>query len=280
MKQFSAFIAIGKSNREFYVNRGVDPAKIVNGQYCVESERFAEKSEEARGKRTELRRKWSIPEDAICFIFSGKFEQKKRPMDILHALREVVKSEKSKVQSGSADNSDNQQPIANSQQMHSVHLLLVGDGVLKKACEVFACKHKLPVTLTGFLNQSELPDAYAAVDCLVLASDYGETWGLVVNEAMACGLPTIVSDHVGCHPDLVHPGLTGEVFEFGNVTALADCMRRLASNPDHLRCMGRDARERISAYSIENLTQATIDALHITKAAKRHKSHRFDFERI
>jgi glycosyltransferase involved in cell wall biosynthesis len=241
--------------------------------------------------RKEIREKWNIPDKATCFIFSGKFEEKKRPMDILRALHEIYRPSAISLQPSAdsgqrtADNNKTQasafspaprgdqlSPDSNKPQVSglslgeiiphpSIHLLMVGDGVLKKECEAYAGDHILPVTFTGFLNQSELPEAYAATDCLVLPSDYGETWGLVVNEAMACGLPAIVSDHVGCHPDLVHPELTGEVFEFGNVTALADCMRRLASNPEHLRCMGRDARERISAYSIENLTQATIDAI-------------------
>jgi len=263
LRQFIAFIAIGKSNRDFYVNRGVDTEKIVNGFYCVESERFAKRSEEARGKRPDLRKKWNIPEKAICFVFSGKFEEKKRPMDILHALREVVQGSKFKGQASQVGDFTNQKPVTSNQQVHSVHVLMVGDGELKKECETYACERTLPVTFTGFLNQTELPEAYAASDCLVLPSGYGETWGLVVNEAMACGLPAIVSDRVGSSKDLIHKGQTGEVFEFGHVDALANCMIRLAQDPDKSRQMGFEAKKAIKEYSIDNLTKATLNALQL-----------------
>ena len=60
-------------------------------------------------------------------------------------------------------------------------------------------------SFVGFLNQSEISRAYVAADCLVLPSDANETWGLVVNEAMASGLPCIVSNACGCAEDLVEP---------------------------------------------------------------------------
>ena len=82
-------------------------------------------------------------------------------------------------------------------------------------------EHTLPVSFAGFLNQGEIPAAYAACDALVLPSDYGETWGLVVNEAMACGVPAVVSDAVGCGPDLVEEGQTGMIFPLGDIPALA-----------------------------------------------------------
>ncbi len=78
------------------------------------------------------------------------------------------------------------------------------------------------VYFAGFQNQSQMPRTYAAGDLLVLPSHGGgETWGLCVNEAMCLGRPAIVSNHVGCGPDLIRPGETGWVFEAGRVDALA-----------------------------------------------------------
>ena len=74
--------------------------------------------------------------------------------------------------------------------------------------------------MLGFRNQTELPGLYAAADVLVLPSDGDETWGLVVNEAFACGLPAVVSDAVGCGPDLVEEGATGAVFALDDVGSL------------------------------------------------------------
>ncbi|WP_425507198.1 glycosyltransferase family 4 protein [Thermomonas carbonis] len=94
----------------------------------------------------------------------------------------------------------------------------------------------------GFLNQSEITAAYAAADCLVLPSDHGETWGLVVNEAMACGLPALVSDQVGCAVDLIVAGHTGDVFPCGDVAALSAMLARHGRNREGLADMGAAAR--------------------------------------
>jgi glycosyltransferase involved in cell wall biosynthesis len=82
-------------------------------------------------------------------------------------------------------------------------------------------------SFAGFLNQTEISQAYVAADCLVLPSDHGETWGLVVNEAMASGLPCVISDHCGCAEDL---GIRGQnqIFPCGDIAALANGLTRLA----------------------------------------------------
>ena len=120
---------------------------------------------------------------------------------------------------------------------------------------------RVPVTFAGFLNQTEMPAAYAVTDCLVLPSDYGETWGLVVNEAMACGIPAVVSDRVGCGPDLVEHDVTGLVYPFGDVEALADALRTLAIRPAQLAEMGARARDRVTDYSVERAVAGTLEAV-------------------
>jgi glycosyltransferase involved in cell wall biosynthesis len=134
-------------------------------------------------------------------------------------------------------------------QAPQAELLIVGDGELRKECEAYARQHSLPVRFAGFLNQSSMVEAYAASDCLVLPSDHGETWGLVVNEAMACGRPAIVSDEVGCSTDLIVPGETGCVFRFGDWSQLSESIRLLSNQPALLRRMGDNARKRIAGYS-------------------------------
>ena len=138
---------------------------------------------------------------------------------------------------------------------------MVGEGELKSKCQLYAAKNKLPVTLTGFLNQTEIISAYVASDCLVLPSDYGETWGLVVNEAMACGVPAIVSDRVGCHPDLIISGKTGEVFPFGDIVSLSDLFLFYIQNPNQLRRMGSEAQQHIKRYSYEEVVKGTLESL-------------------
>ena len=143
---------------------------------------------------------------------------------------------------------------------HSMHLLMVGDGELRSKAEELA-PAEAPVTFTGFLNQTEIGDAYAAADMLVLPSDYGETWGLVVNEGMVFELPAIVSDRVGCGPDLIDEGTTGRTVPFGNVEELASTIKQMARHPERVRKMGQNARDRVmSEYTIEKTVNGIVKA--------------------
>ena len=98
---------------------------------------------------------------------------------------------------------------------------MAGAGELEAAMEQAARTLAVPLHLLGFHNQSEMPTAFAASDLLVLPSNGQETWGLVANEALACGRPIVVSDACGCAPDLAADGMAGRVFPMGDVGALA-----------------------------------------------------------
>lgn len=82
---------------------------------------------------------------------------------------------------------------------------------MREELEALAISEKLPVSFLGFVNQAEMPSVYAAANCLVLPSNGEETWGLVINEAFACGLPAIVSNEAGCVPELIKEGSSGWV---------------------------------------------------------------------
>lgn len=242
---FDRFLAIGAANREFYLQAGIPASRIHDCPYGVDSERFEAAADALRARRDELRRQWSIPADATCFLFCGKLAAKKRPLDLLAALQRALRA-------GA-----------------NAHVLVVGDGELMGAARALAGAEGLPVSFAGFLNQSGIVDAYVAADCLVLPSDAGETWGLVVNEAMACGLPAIVSDRVGCGPDLVLPGVTGAIHPAGDVDALAERLVLLARNPAALRAMGAQARERVrERHSVERAVEGTLAAVRATTACR------------
>jgi glycosyltransferase involved in cell wall biosynthesis len=115
------------------------------------------------------------------------------------------------------------------------------------------------VRFAGFLNQSRIAEAYAAADALVLPSE-AETWGLVVNEAMASGLPCFVSDRVGCGPDVIERGVTGDIHPAGNVDALANLMTQYAQ-PARLAAMGENARRKIDRFSVPAAANALMSAL-------------------
>lgn len=239
LSRYAAVLAIGTNNRAYCIEQGVAPSNLFMTPYCVDNGRFAAMADAARKDpgRSAIAGKFGLGQDATTFLFSGKLVEKKRPSDLIEALRQ-----------------------ARQQGVDGIQLLLVGDGPLRGELERQA--EGLPVRFAGFLNQSEIGAAYAASDCLLLPSDAGETWGLVVNEAMASGLPAIVSDQVGCAIDLVKPGVTGDVFPCGDVATLAALLARHGSDRTMLAAMGRTARQQVQeGYNFERVVEGVMAAL-------------------
>lgn len=221
LSRCSRVLAVGQSNRRYYEFLGVAPQKVVDCPHSSDTDRLASQVDSLQPRVHHLRQEWGIPNDRTVFLFCGKLEKKKRPQDLINASGSVPQS----------------------------HVLIVGSGELESELRKASSEH---TSFAGFLNQSEIARAYAAGDVLVLPSDAGETWGLVVNEAMACGLPAIVSDQVGCREDLVREGITGYSYPCGDTDALADRMRRFIMDPAARTRMGQSARKLISSsYSVE-----------------------------
>ena len=121
--------------------------------------------------------------------------------------------------------------------------MVAGSGELESSLKGAANSSSVRLHLLGFRNQTEMPAVYAAADCLVLPSDGRESWGLVANEALACGRPIIVSGSCGCAPDLAADGNVGRTFPSGNPEALADAIGDLV-------------KSRVPPYAIAALSQA------------------------
>ena len=231
------FLCIGAANRRFYERHGVEAERLTRAPYCIDNARFAAAAAELAPQRAELRRRWSISPDAYAALFCGKLIKKKRPFDLLEAARIS--------------------PIVAGR---PVHLLYAGDGALAPALrEGLAAPGAPRGTVTGFLNQTEIPQAFSAADCLVLPSDYGETWGLVVNEALASGLPAVISDHCGCAEDLGPPQGSQHVYACGDLHALARSLAYVAGHPPNAALIQRIADAHAPKRTAESV-QAILDA--------------------
>lgn len=230
-RRVSAFAVIGSRNADFYRHFGVPDSKLIWAPYGVANDHFALAPAAREAARDRLRRQLQYGPQTTVFASVAKLVPFKRPLDLLSAFARLV-----------AEGVD-------------ARLVYVGDGPERPAVEEAIGRLGLRshVTITGFVNQSALPDWYAAIDCLVLPSDYLETWGLVVNEAMAAGLPVIVSDAAGCSPDLVREGANGFTFPLGDVTQLSERMRVVAS-------AGTAGRAALGARSHEIVAGFTLGA--------------------
>jgi len=234
-RRFGAFLYVGGANRDYLRCHGVPEERLFFSPHAVDNDRFMAEGELARRDAEAWKRELGIPDGRRVVLFVGKFEEKKRPQDLLAAF----------ARAGLAD----------------AALLFVGAGALEAELREKAVG--VPnVYFAGFRNQSLMPCTYAAADVVVLPS-YGssETWGLCINEAMCLGKPVIVSSHVGCAQDLVCPGHNGWVFDAGQVESLAACLRDAWSDPDRLRRWGQASVQQVRNYSYERATQGLEAAL-------------------
>jgi glycosyltransferase involved in cell wall biosynthesis len=237
LRLYAAFLVVGRRNRDFYRGYGISPARLFDAPHFVDNDRFARARAETRARRAELRERWGVPAAALGVLFAGKLQEVKRVDLLLAALAEARAS------------------------APCLHAMIAGEGAERPRLEALAAAARVPVSWLGFLNQRAMPEAYAAADLLVLPSR-SETWGLVVNEAMASGLPALVSDAAGCAPDLVVEGETGWTFPSGDRPALAAALVRAASPDAGLARLGESAARRVAtSYSIERAVEGTVAAL-------------------
>lgn len=137
--------------------------------------------------------------------------------------------------------------------------LISGTGPLEDELRSLARSLGLRAHFAGFVNQSQLAAYLAAADLIVLPSAQ-ETWGLVVNEAMASGLPAVVSDAVGCAPDLIEDGLTGAIYPVGDTDALADAIERMVPKLGTAE-IDRALRDKMQDYSVETAVAGIMTCL-------------------
>lgn len=200
LQQFDGFLHVGQRNREYLLHYGAAPDRLFHVPHFVDNEWFRRQAVAAGPDLPALRQGLGLGVKDRVVLFAGKLIAKKRPSDVIRAMSVLRRR-------GAEDT-----------------LVVVGSGPLHADLERLADELNVAIRLVGFQNQSEIARWYAMADLLVLPSDGGETWGLVVNEAMACGTPAVVSDAVGCGPDLIVEGVTGSVYPMADTTALAGAL--------------------------------------------------------
>jgi glycosyltransferase involved in cell wall biosynthesis len=198
--------------------------------YAVDNLYFQSRSREAAPGRSDLRRELNLDPSRPVILFASKLQTRKRCQDLVEAYLNL-----------STRGGNGPHP----------YLVIVGDGEERAALEKRVSQSgSTGVRFCGFRNQSELPRFFDLATVFVLPSER-EPWGLIVNEVMNAGRALIVSDDVGCQPDLVEDGVEGCIFRAGDVQALTDALRRVLATPETSVAMGQRALARIQKWNFE-----------------------------
>ena len=206
-KRINYFFYIGTNNLKFYQSMGVNQKKLIFMPYSVEP--LLKKYERIKKRTNQI-------------VFSGKLIEKKRPQDLIDAFSKIdTKNSK---------------------------LLFAGSGNLEKLLKEKVKKLGLEdrVKFLGLLQKEDLNKLYSSSDIIVLPSGYGETWGLVINEALEFGLPVIISDRVGSAIDLCEKN--GYIFRYKSSNDLAKKLEKLLNLDD------KDFNEMVkNSFRIKNI---------------------------
>jgi glycosyltransferase involved in cell wall biosynthesis len=247
-REVSAFLSVGKLNRQLYQAYGVPESKIFQVPYVVDNAFFQKRCREAAPNREKLRAALGLELGRPVILFCAKLIDVKDPGTLIRAVGKLVKPER---QRNHVLTSAATAPV----------LLIVGDGELRPSLEKLAQETASGrVKFLGFQNQTELPALYDLCDVFVLPSRF-EPWGLVVNEVMNAGKPIIVSDQVGSGPDLVVSGVNGEVFRAGDVVDLTDQLRPWLLDAEKRAQGGAASLRRINAWGFEACAEGLQRAL-------------------
>ena len=221
---------------DLMLSLGLPSGRVTLTPYSVDNDWWIEQS--SRVDRAATRAAWRASANQVVVLFCAKLQSWKRPLDLLRAFAKA--------------------DIANAL------LLFAGEGPLRPQLESEAAALGVAsrVCFLGFINQSQLPAVYTSADLMVLPSEY-EPFAVVVNEAMCCGCPVVVSDRVGAAHDLVAPVAAQFIFPCADVDALAHILKDAITNRTLLQSVARMALTHIKTWSPERNIAATLDAIRI-----------------
>jgi glycosyltransferase involved in cell wall biosynthesis len=256
---YSTALVGGERHVDYLVQLGMPRERIFKGYDAVDNDYFAREAKKVESRKAEVEREYGLPEN--YFLASARFIPKKN-LPVLIRAYAAYRERLSPVTSHSSPWS----------------LVLLGDGPLRESlnAQLSALNLHSHVHLPGFKQYDELSVYYGLANAFVHASTT-EQWGLVVNEAMASGLPVIVSNRCGCVPELVHEGVNGYTFDPYNEEQITDNLLKLASMSNHERAaFGRASRQIVAEYDVDRFAGGLKNAAELAIRLPRKRAGGFD----
>jgi glycosyltransferase involved in cell wall biosynthesis len=232
-RHFDAAFVSGASAASYAESLGFPPHRIWRGYDVVDNEYFAKRAALVRADGDRIRQELGLPER--FFLFVGRLSPEKNLSRMVDAFAAA-----------------SQLPT-----LQDWAMVLVGSGPLEESLRRQAARLGDRVRFAGFQQLESLPSYYALASALVLPS-ISEPWGLVVNEAMASGLPVIISGQCGCVMDLVFPGVNGVVVDPQDPRSLESAFVDLAADVDRRRLYGESSARIVQSFSPETWSRALI----------------------
>jgi len=257
VSSFSAALAGGQLQREYLITLGLPPNRVFTGYDVVDNEYFATNAAHVRANEAAFRMELNLPEK--YFLASARFVEKKNLLTLLRAYASYREL---------AGRPEGSSPW---------DLVLLGDGPLRETInsELSTLNLRSHVLLPGFIQYRQLPAYYALADAFVHAS-ITEQWGLVVNEAMATGLPVIVSNRCGCVPDLVAEGKNGFTFNPESVKNLGKLMMDMSRLSERrLEEMGGESQRIVAGFTPTHFATGAQRAIDVAEASPTRRSTLF-----
>lgn len=241
--QLDAAIYISRENRRWLEHYGIPPERLFASPYVPDTDRFRAAAERLRPQRDALRREFGFaPDDGPLILSTSRLVSNKQPEMVLEAFRRV-------------------------RRRHRCGLLIVGSGPAAAELRETVEREQIPnVRFAGFLNQSQVPRAYAAADVFMLLSKRGETFGMAVAEAMHFGLALVLSDKVGSAGDLLGHGGNGFMVYRDDLEGAAHALERLVTDRDLRQRFGTLSRERVAEWNLDRATAGALAAVRFAAA--------------
>jgi 1,2-diacylglycerol 3-alpha-glucosyltransferase len=235
LNRCDGFLVPGRAAHEYLVARRIKQEIIFTAPNAVDNRLFASTAAKTRSHEVRSRQELNLPDR--YFLFAGRLVREKGVFELVKAYAKL-----------------------DEQLREQVGLVFAGDGACRPELESKAATVS-PGTIrfVGFAHREQLAAYYALAEMLILPT-HSDTWGLVVNEAMACGLPVIVSRAAGCQPDLVRENWNGHAVPAMDEARLTWAMNRLATQPEVRRMMGANSECHISRFSPSEWSEGVFEA--------------------
>lgn len=240
-KHIDYALYVGTNNKKYFIAHGLAERQLIFTPHAIDNSRF-EHGEQYHAQALQWRNSLGINDTDFVVLFAGKFIEKKNPMFIIRMAERI--------------------------QGENIRFLMVGNGALEEDLKKASKDNR--IVFAGFQNQSQMAIVYHACNVFVLPSKGpGETWGLAINEAMACNKPVIANNKVGAAIDLIKNGVNGIIIEDGDIDSAVAYIDKLRLDAGIYDTITKVNKQLLDVYCFNSIVQSIVSLMNTIKERGR-----------